>query len=219
MDMRITVGVVAVYALNDEFKSIHRETQNGMSSPGAYVTAKSILVLPVLFLFGLFCLVIPSFVIQDAPWSAFVEVLLIYVATMAVFESVAETLSVAFDDPILGMLQFMNFWFGSFLFGGFLIPEADLYWPLKLFFYIMPFSYYVRSMMYITVTEGDWDQSKGLNSTAVLNQMNVVYPVIEDKDQVWQDVGILLCIAVFYKLLYILLVMSKSAKVTPFNKN
>eukprot|EP00525_Craspedostauros_australis_P003551 CAMPEP_0198112636 /NCGR_PEP_ID=MMETSP1442-20131203/4459_1 /TAXON_ID= /ORGANISM="Craspedostauros australis, Strain CCMP3328" /LENGTH=36 /DNA_ID= /DNA_START= /DNA_END= /DNA_ORIENTATION= len=36
---------------------------------------------------------------------------------MAVFESVAETLSVAFDDPILGMLQFMNFWFGSFLFG------------------------------------------------------------------------------------------------------
>jgi hypothetical protein len=33
----------------------------------------------------------------------------------------------------LGMLQFMNFWFAGFLFGGFLIDEDSLVWPFRLF--------------------------------------------------------------------------------------
>ena len=61
------MGVVAVYALNEEFKSILRESKNGMISPFSYVLSKTILVLPILFIFGLFALGIPLYVVQDAP--------------------------------------------------------------------------------------------------------------------------------------------------------
>ena len=94
------MGVVAVYALNDEFKSIIRETKNGMVSPLSYVLAKTILVLPMFFIFALFAHGIPLFVVQNVPGEAFFVEWILYAAVMFVFESVAETLSVWFDDPV-----------------------------------------------------------------------------------------------------------------------
>ena len=52
--MPTNMGVVAVYSLNEEFKSILRESKNGMISPFSYVLAKTILVIPILLIFGLF---------------------------------------------------------------------------------------------------------------------------------------------------------------------
>jgi hypothetical protein len=98
------VGVVAVYALNDEFKSIQRENQNGMISAGSYVFAKSLLTLPILFMFACSALLIPSFIVQDVPWSAFGLVLCLYAANLFVYESVAEALSVLFENPIVSEL-------------------------------------------------------------------------------------------------------------------
>ena len=95
------MGVVAVYALNDEFKSIQRESQNGMISAGSYVFVKSLLTLPILFLFALFALLIPNYVIQDVPWSAFGLTIILYAAMLFVYESVAEALSVLFENPIV----------------------------------------------------------------------------------------------------------------------
>ena len=92
--------VVAVYSLNDEFKSILRETKNGMVSPLSYVLAKTILVFPMFFLFALFAHGIPLYLVQDCPGESFVMELILYAAVMFVFESVAECLSVWFDDPV-----------------------------------------------------------------------------------------------------------------------
>lgn len=103
-------GVVAVYALNDEFKSLTRETKNGMLDGVSYTVAKSCLSLPIMYIFALFSLGIPFFVIIDAPKEAFLWCSFLFAAIYFQFESVAEALSVWFDDPILGMLQFMNFW-------------------------------------------------------------------------------------------------------------
>jgi ABC-type multidrug transport system ATPase subunit len=125
------MGVVAVYALNDEFKSIIRETKNGMVSASSYALTKTILVLPVMIIFSLFALGIPGFVVQAIEPSAFVRAIGLWSAQIYVFECAAECFAVLFDDPILGMLQFMNLWFGAFLFGGFLIPVRDLFWPFK----------------------------------------------------------------------------------------
>lgn len=125
------MGVVAVYALNDEFKSIKSEVKNGMVSSVSYILAKTILVIPIMFIFSIFALGVPGFVIQDFMPSSFGMTILIWAATIYVFECAAEFFAVVFDDPILGMLQFMNIWFGAFLFGGFLIPLRDLFWPFK----------------------------------------------------------------------------------------
>jgi hypothetical protein len=83
------MGVVAVYALNDEFKSILREAKNGMVTPLSYVLAKTILVFPMFFIFALFAHGIPLYIVQDVPGEAFIWQLILYAAVMFVFESVS----------------------------------------------------------------------------------------------------------------------------------
>ena len=99
-----------MYALNDEFKSILRESKNGMVSPMSYVLAKSIMVIPVIYIISVFALVIPGYVIQDYAWSSFAQMTLLWSVMFFCFENLAECLAVWIEDPIIGMLQFMNFW-------------------------------------------------------------------------------------------------------------
>ena len=110
------------------------------------------------------------------------------------------------------MLQFMNFWFAGFLFGGFLISEDSLIWPFRFFFYIMPFGPYLRSTMYVTISESDWSGS-GYTTAQIFEELHEVYPLIENKDRVLEDIGILVAIGCFYKILYIVAIFVKTRKV------
>jgi hypothetical protein len=110
------------------------------------------------------------------------------------------------------MLQFMNFWFAGFLFGGFLISEDSLTWPFRLFFYIMPFGPYLRSVMYVTISESDWS-GDGVTTDEVFEALHAVYPLIENKNRVAEDIGILVAIGCFYKILYIVAIFVKTKKV------
>ena len=219
------MGVVAVYALNDEFKSIVGETKNGMVSAVSYVLAKTVLVIPIIFIFALFSLGLPAYVVQDAPAESFGAVILLWSCTMYVLECAAELFAVAFDDPIVGMLQFMNVWFASFLFGGFLIPLRDMYWPFELFYYIMPYSYYVRSVTYSIFSNASWepcDPAASPNAAIcvpssdvhdVLDAFSRIFPLIENENHVARDVGILLAIAVVYKIMSIAAIVFKTRRV------
>jgi len=115
------MGVVAVYALNAEMSTILREAKNGMVAPMTYALAKTVLVLPIMFTFAIFAMGIPSIAILDFPSNTFGKTILLWSAVMYSFETVAECLSVWVEDPILGLLSYMCFWFGAFLFGGFLV--------------------------------------------------------------------------------------------------
>ena len=104
----------------------------------------------------------------------------------------------------------MNFWFAGFLFGGFLISEDSLIWPFRFFFYIMPFGPYLRSTMYVTISESDWSDA---TTKEVFEELHDVYPLIEDENRVAQDIGILVAIGCFYKILYIVAIFVKTKKV------
>lgn len=220
------MGVVAVFALNDEFKSILRESKNGMVSSASYVLAKSIITVPILFIFALFSLGIPMFVVQDAPRESFGLVMVLFAAVAFVFESLAECLSVWIEDPILGMLQFMNVWFASFLFGGFLIPLRDLYWPFELFYYIMPFNYFVRSAIFEIFTSTTFEPCTDVTKSAVcvdstsgsdvLAGLGRVIPLFTTDNQTAKDIGVLVAIGAFYKILYVVGVFYKTSQVTKF---
>jgi hypothetical protein len=217
--------------------SFLREAKNGMVGPLSYVLAKTFLVLPIMFIFAIFALFamgIPAYAIVGFEGDTFGLTILLWAAVMFVYECVAEwCLSVWVDDPILGMLQFMNFWFGSFLFAGFLIPLRDMFWPFELFYYIMPFSYYVRSSMYNFLENTTWslcdpDDPAQVEASAVcvspptgknvLGGLSLVYPVIDTDDTIWQDIGCLLAIAVVYKVIYVIGVVVKARKVTKFQQ-
>mmetsp|Transcript_16921 Transcript_16921/g.38969 ORF Transcript_16921/g.38969 Transcript_16921/m.38969 type:complete len:425 (-) Transcript_16921:141-1415(-) len=224
------LGCAAVYALNDEFKSLMRETKNGMLSGFSYVVAKSCLTLPIMYIFSIFALGVPYFAVIDGPVESFGWNTILFTALMFNFESVAETLSVWFDDPILGMLQFMNYWFGSFLFGGFLIPLDDLFWPFKLFYYIMPFHYYCRSFTYNHFVNIDFEacdpsvttdqavcvpanQPDGTASgESVLTAFSKVFPLLSPTDKTVEDLGVIIAIGVVFKVFYIIGVLFRTAQ-------
>lgn len=218
------MGVVAVYALNDEFKSILRETKNGMINPLTYVLVKSIMVLPVIYTMSLFALAIPGLAVQDFQTSSFGQATLLWAIVMFCFECLAECLAVWVEDAIFGMLQFMNFWFMCFLFSGNFLDQETLYYPFEAFYHILPFSYYMRSATYITLHDAPWNNCTGaIDSQAVcvadgdpievLDQLSNVYGVVDSEDNVGRDMAVIFAIGLLFKLMYVVGVMVKTRKV------
>lgn len=224
------MSVVAVYALNDEFKSIKREAKNGMTSGVSYVLAKVTLVTPFMLVFAVFAIGIPTFVIQDVSGEAAGRFFLLFASLYFVFESLAEVLALLFDNPIIGMLCFMNYWFASFLFGGFVIPLDDLYFPWTAFYYIMPFSYFVRSAIYLSFAYATFETCQpftlsavciqeaspgvGVPGVQIIEAFSYVMPIADADDTVWRDISVLLAIGVVYKIIYTVGVILKTRQVT-----
>ena len=142
------MGVVAVYAYNIEFNAIKREVKNGMMSPIPYLFANTILLIPVMFLFAIFAVSVSAYGIIDFNGERYGDMLLIYACMMFAYESIAQMLSVAFDNPLMGMLNFMQVWFSAFLFSGLFIKIDDIVWPFRVFSYILPFRYAFEAMTY-----------------------------------------------------------------------
>ena len=107
--------------------------------------------------------------------------------------------------------------------GGFLIPLRDMYWPFELFYYVMPYSYYVRSSMYEIFSHSTFEactesvSAVCVNSTAgldVLQELKQVFPVLSTEDNTIRDGGVMIGIGVFYKILYVVGVLYKTSLVT-----
>ena len=99
---------MAVYALNNEFKALSVEVKNGMVRGVPYLVAKSILVIPILFVLALFALGIPAFVIQDIPVESFGLFLSAWITFTYFFECSAELFAILCEDPRIGMLLSTN---------------------------------------------------------------------------------------------------------------
>jgi ABC-2 type transporter len=222
------MGVVAVYSFHQEFALIAREAKNGLVRPMTYVLARSILAIPMIFCFAIFALALPSIVIMDFPADKFATAILLWSACMYVFECAAECFSVWVEDLIMGMLVYIAYWFGFLLFGGFLVGVDELVWPMKVFYYILPCSYYLRTQMYNLLIDTKWsvcDPSVGASSACVpdptgenvLNGMSAAFPVIVAEDTFTSDLLALVSLALFFKGLYIAGVIFKTSKTVKFS--
>ena len=142
------MGVGTVFMANIEYKAIRREVVNGMVKPFSYLLANSIIQVPFMFLFGLAVLGVPAYCIMVYKPDHFPQIWLIYSLTMYAWESVAQLLAVCFNNPLLGMLQYIQLWFASFLFCGIFLAINDITWPFRIFSYVLPYQWAFRSMMY-----------------------------------------------------------------------
>ena len=142
------MGVVAVYAYNIEYNAIRREVKNGMISALPYLFANTILLVPVMFLFAVATLSVGAYGIMDFNGERYGDIILIYACMLFSFESIAQMLSVAFDNPLMGMLNFMQVWFAAFLFSGFFITIDDIVWPFRILSYILPLRYTAEAVVY-----------------------------------------------------------------------
>ena len=201
-----------------------------MMNPLSYILAKSVLSIPAVFVFGLFALGIPSTLIMDFPGSSFGMMLLLWSAAMYHFESLAEALSVWFDNPIVGMLIFVSIWFLCVLFCGILVPLDDLFWPFELFYYALPISYYVRSQMYNLLKDTVFEPcDKKTNPFApicvtpplgknVLAALGGIYQSVENRDTMSRDLIIIFGLGVFWKAVYVAGVIYKTTRVSTIYK-
>lgn len=213
------IGVVAVFALNEEFKSVQKEIKNGMVTPVSYILAKTVLELPIMILFAFAALLVPGYALSNFYLPNLLSMVLMWAISIYAWETLAQALAVSFDNPLLGMMNFMSMWFSGFLFMGLLIPGSDLVWPLKVFFYILPLKYSFRSMMYIEYVDSKWGACKasdavcfGRDGDEVLSTLNTLFPLVSDDNTIGLDILIVLAISLVFKVFYILQVMVKSQR-------
>lgn len=229
------MGVVAVYIFNTEFYAIKKEVKNGMVSSIPYLIANSLIQIPAMFLFGLAVLPVAAYGIMAYQGAHFGQMWLIYSLTMYSFESIAQLLGVSFANPLLGMLQYVNLWFASFLFCGLFLPISDIIWPFRIFSYIMPYRYSFQAFAYqefhgttfagakpCTYTGTDdclpdgyicdsgVETCYGYTGDQVLASINKTFQVINGNDNFGIYIGVLIAIAVCCKMFFIVMMYFKT---------
>jgi hypothetical protein len=132
-------GAVSVYAGNIEYLSVKGEIRNGMCSPLAYLLSNLMVQVPMMLVMALFVCV-PYFAIGGFPWNGFVQALLLDAANLWVWESMGQLLALG-TNPIIGMLTYANLQFASTLFSGLVFRGADVIWPTRVLYYVLPFKY------------------------------------------------------------------------------
>jgi GTPase SAR1 family protein len=93
-----------------------------------------------------------------------------------------------------------------------------------LFYYILPYGYYIRSFVYTIFVQAEWqactDQSTAgaicvdsTNGKDVLDALSRVLPLLSSENQVTKDMGIILAISLVFKLASIGAILIRSKRV------
>jgi len=233
------LAVVAVYVLNGEFKSVHREVKNGLLHPLIYIAAKSVLVLPVMIVFGIAGITVSGYAILNAK-GGYGIYLAMYAISMFVWECFAEMFSVMDIDPLLGMLKFLAVWFSAFLFAGIFLPSKDIPIVVRWLYYILPFSNSFSAISYHTIISEDWEScdpfqedidrgpicvdfdlypEEAKSGAIVLDAFHKLVPLISSEDKRPRQMGTLMGMALVAKSIYIAIVLFKSSRATRLHQH
>ena len=143
------LAIIAVYVFNAEYKAVRKEWRNGMTSAGAYLTAKTVIEVPMMIALSVFAMGPSAYGIANFDRAHFGTMVLFYALILWSFECMAQLFAVQFVNPMLGMLSFMNGWFSAFLFAGVMVKTEDVIWPFRLLCYVLPLRWGVQGMLYI----------------------------------------------------------------------
>ena len=214
------VGGLAVSKLNAEFALILREARNGMVAPFSYVIAKTILIFPIIFIFALLAMAVPGFVIQNFTgfgtcWAAFAFCLF-------AMESIAECLSAWFEKASVGMALYGVIWCLSFLFNGIFLPLDDMFWPFKIFYYILPMPYFSRTFIYASMVDEEFETCNAFpvgtpcvdstDGADVLDGLGESFPLVSSENTVGTDIATLFVMGIAYKVIYVIGVIYRSSR-------
>jgi len=94
-----------------------------------------------------FCSCLPAWVIADLPFSRFLLALGLVSITLLAWERIALLFGI---DPnlLLGILNYQNMWFTGFIFSGWFLPADQIIWPFRIYHYVLPTTYAVRSFIW-----------------------------------------------------------------------
>tara|TARA_B100001741_G_scaffold311521_1_gene312867 strand:- start:1029 stop:1796 length:768 start_codon:yes stop_codon:yes gene_type:complete len=227
-----SLGVVAVYSYNEEFSAIKREIKNGMLRPFSYLFSNALIQLPLMLFLGMCAISVSGYGMADWYAPHYVQTLLVYALMLWAYEAAAQVFSICFTNPLIGMLVYMNLWFGGFLFNGILIDEKDVVWPFRAFTFVNIMKWALRAIVYLEYadatfkpcTESDLLCFSNSAETAlgtgakvpgseVLDSMGKTYRLYSNDDTVAFDAVVTLALGLGFKLWYFYLFYTKTRKV------
>jgi hypothetical protein len=99
-----------------------------------------------------------------------------------------------------------------------------MFWPLKTFYYILPYNYYVRSAIFLIFTGDDWEACTDPKTSAVcvdstdgldvMRGLGRIFPLISLEDKYWIDFLALLAIGIVWKIIAVVVIVVKSGRVS-----
>lgn len=224
-------NVVVVYACNEEFNLMRKEIKNGMSKTGAYLLSRTALELPFMIILALCAVGIPGYAIANFHADAFIPVVFVIALMLWCFECMAESLAVAFKNPLVGMLGAVGLWFVAFLFAGTFLDPDFIIWPLRACTFIFPLRWTAQTLVYLETHGTEWKgaelvssapgflcpgksplQCYGRTGDQVRASLANLFGNVSEDDTRKHDVLILLAITVVWKLAYIAMVIYRSRK-------
>jgi len=162
------LAIIAVYVFNEEYKAVRKEWRNGMTAAGAYLTAKTVIEVPMMIALSVMALGSSAYGIANFDSAHFGMMVLFYALILWSFECMAQLFAVLFANPMMGMLSFMNSWFSAFLFAGVMIKSEDVIWPFRLLCYILPLGWGVQGMLYIEYSDSTFAGAETAGCPAAL---------------------------------------------------
>jgi hypothetical protein len=227
-----SLGVVAVFSYNEEFAAMKREIKNGMLKPISYLFSNALIQLPLMLFLAVCAVSVSGYGMADWYAPHYIQTLLVYALMLWAYEAAAQVFSICFTNPLIGMLVYMNLWFGGFLFNGILIDEKDVVWPFRAFTYVNIMKWALRAMVYLEYADASFDPCKESDllcfansaetalgtgakvpGSEVLESMGRTYRLYSDKDTVAFDAMMVLVIGMGFKLWYFYLFYTKTRKV------
>ena len=168
MGATTALGIVLIYLVNQDFSIVKREVKDGLYSPLTFVLAQTCLSLPMLALMAL-CAVAPAlYPIGNWRGEGFGRAYVTMFLSLASFEFNAEFLAVAFANPLVGMLVYLNLWFLSFVFCGVFVEISAVPWPLRLFSYLSPLRWAINELVHAAFAGESYDGAETCSSSTSL---------------------------------------------------
>lgn len=225
-------ALLVVYSANSELHVVKNEVRNGMVRPVAAVVANSLLQVPLLLLTVCVGYIIPFYVVMDSDPGHMLQTIILITCTMWSYDSIAEAYGVLFSNFLVGMLQFLQVWFAAFLFAGVVIPQESVPWPFKLFTWMSPLRWTLRSVVRMDMVDSTFAGAQlsgtsplgyecpgdtsggaacfGRTGSQVLTSLHANFETFSSEDTLGTDIVICLGIAVGFKLVYIAIMLRKT---------
>ena len=165
---------------------------------------------------------IPAYLMQKYPIEKFAESFLFW-SIIATSTKQSELLALV-NNPIIGVMFYLSLWIISFLFSGLFLPVEDLLWPLKLFYYTTPLSYYIRGNFYLNYSDAKFEPCLPAenpnepiciadgDSSKILDTLHRILPQFENRNTVTRDMMIPFAMIITLKFIYIVVVMMKGSR-------
>eukprot|EP00965_Chrysotila_dentata_P153054 5058133-Pleurochrysis_carterae.AAC.1 len=250
-----SLAVVLIYLVNTDYQVVKREIKDGMYKPLTYVLAQFVLQLPMLAILSMLALVPAIYPISDWEVSQLWRSYTAYFLSLIAFEFMAELFAIAFANPLVGMLNYVNMWFTAFLFSGILVTESDVPWPVRILIYILPYRWSLGELIWAAfIDTPDYSGTEDCNmptvpgtpglatsgplagqpvncprgfycpddltgvacwgrtGSQIIDGLSGTYSAISDTDVFARDMGLMVLIALMFKLLYLVAFLVKSGR-------